>query len=58
MKQDVVCMVCDKPEHSCQCDRYCNLCKAQYGIRMCMDGQYYCPDCREAVEISTVESHG
>jgi len=23
------------------------------GIRLCMDGLYYCPDCREACEMST-----
>ena len=55
---DVVCMVCDKPERTCTCDRYCCLCKSTYGIRMCVDGQYYCQDCREACDIRTVEKHG
>lgn len=52
----VLCAVCDQVEHECKCDRYCCICKGQYGIRLCMDGQYYCPDCREACEISTVNS--
>jgi hypothetical protein len=52
----VLCAVCDKVEGECQCDRYCCICKGQYGIRLCMDGLYYCPDCREACEISVVSS--
>ena len=56
MSERVVCMVCDKPESDCKCDRYCCICKGQHNIRLCMDGQYYCPDCREACEISVVSS--
>jgi hypothetical protein len=56
MRQEVVCVLCDKPERDCQCDRYCNLCKAQHSIRMCQDGQYYCPECREACDIHTVDN--
>lgn len=55
--QQVVCALCDKPEHQCQCDRYCCLCQAVFGIRLCVDGQYYCPDCREAMDLRVVESH-
>jgi len=50
----VVCVVCDQIEHECKCDRYCCICKGQHAIRLCMDGQFYCPDCREACEISVV----
>ena len=56
MQDNVVCVLCDKREAECGCERYCNLCKAQYAIRLCMDGQYYCPDCREAIEIHTVDA--
>ena len=55
MKQEVVCILCDKPEPDCKCDRYCNLCKAEWSVRLCLDGQYYCPDCREACDIHTVD---
>lgn len=56
MAEQVLCVLCDKPEHDCQCDKYCCICKGVYHIRLCMDGQYYCPDCREACEISVVGS--
>lgn len=48
------CAMCDRPEHECNCDRYCCICMGQYGIRLCLDGQYYCPDCREACEVTVV----
>jgi hypothetical protein len=51
-----VCAVCDKPERECKCDRYCCHCQGQYGIRLCVDGLYYCPECREACEVSVVSS--
>jgi len=50
----VVCSICDKPEKECKCERYCIICKGVYNIRLCMDGLYYCPECREACEISVV----
>ncbi len=53
----VCCMLCDKPEYECHCDRYCCYCKGMDGIRLCVDGQYYCPDCREACEV-TVAKYG
>jgi len=56
MSQDVTCMLCDKKESECGCDRYCSQCKSQHSIRLCMDGQYYCPDCREACEVHTVSA--
>jgi hypothetical protein len=58
MPQRVVCVLCDKPEFECKCERYCCLCQAQYSIRLCVDGQYYCPDCREACDIRVVDSRG
>lgn len=42
----------------CKCDRYCWLCQGLYGVRLCVDGQYYCPDCREACDILVVENRG
>jgi len=51
---DVVCVLCDKKEAECGCDRYCCQCKSLSNIRMCMDGQYYCPDCREACDVHVV----
>lgn len=58
MATDVVCMQCDQTEYKCKCGRYCCYCQGQENIRMCMDGRYYCPDCREACEISVANSHG
>jgi len=58
MQGPVVCVLCDKTEEQCTCDKYCCLCQAEFSIRLCIDGQYYCPDCREACDIRTVESHG
>jgi hypothetical protein len=52
----VVCAVCNLEERDCKCDRYCTYCKGQENIRMCVDGLYYCPDCREACEIAVVKS--
>lgn len=57
MLDTVTCILCDKTEHECQCERYCNVCKGQYNIRLCSDGQYYCPDCREACDVSPVGGH-
>ncbi len=51
MEESVLCSVCDKPESQCTCDRYCCYCQGLEGIRLCADGQYYCPDCREACDI-------
>ncbi len=58
MAGPVLCALCDKPEAECQCERYCWMCKGQFGIRLCIDGQYYCPDCREACDIRVVDSSG
>ena len=49
------CSVCDKTESECKCDRYCCICQGQFGIRLCEDGLYYCPDCREACDVNAVK---
>jgi hypothetical protein len=49
-----LCQQCEQPEPRCNCDKYCILCQGQYGIRLCDDGLYYCPDCREACEVRVV----
>jgi hypothetical protein len=58
MAAEVVCAICDRSEGECKCERYCCICKGQDGIRLCMDGLYYCPDCREACEVSVVGKVG
>jgi hypothetical protein len=58
MTEQIVCQGCDKPEYECKCDRYCWLCQGQDGIRLCADGQYYCPDCREACEMLLANPSG
>ncbi|MGH9776017.1 MAG: hypothetical protein ACRD50_13845 [Candidatus Acidiferrales bacterium] len=55
MASRVVCQQCEKPESECECDKYCCFCQGQYDIHLCMDGLYYCPECREACEISLVD---
>ena len=50
MAEKFRCMVCDREEDRCDCDRYCCLCKGFNNVRLCQDGQYYCLDCREACE--------
>jgi len=51
-----VCSQCDKPEIECSCEKYCCFCQSQQNIRLCVDGLYYCPDCREACEMRLAES--
>jgi hypothetical protein len=46
-----VCSQCDKPETQCTCEKYCCFCQSQYNVRLCVDGLYYCPDCREACDV-------
>ena len=58
MDKLVLCVLCDKPESECKCHRYCCYCQGQEGIRLCVDGHYYCPDCREACDIRVVDSRG
>ncbi len=56
MQSTVLCSQCDLPETKCECDRYCCYCQGLEGIRLCADGQYYCPDCREACDVPVAES--
>ena len=53
---NVVCTQCDKPETQCECEKYCCFCQSQYNVRLCVDGLYYCPDCREACDVRVVEA--
>ena len=56
MHTTVLCSQCDQPESKCTCERYCCYCQGLERIRLCTDGQYYCPDCREACEIGVAQS--
>jgi hypothetical protein len=47
----IVCAQCDQTEQNCKCDRYCTICKGQTQVKLCSDGLFYCPDCREACEV-------
>ncbi len=47
------CCVCDLPEKKCTCVKYCAACHSDRGLRLTEDGQYYCPDCREACDFKT-----
>ena len=43
-------MQCEMPEDKCECEKYCAFCQGQVGVRLCQDGLYYCPPCREACD--------
>jgi hypothetical protein len=58
MQGPIVCTQCDKTESDCKCDRYCTICKGQHGIRLCIDGLYYCPECREACDVPVADTRG
>jgi hypothetical protein len=58
MEGSVVCRQCDKTERECACEKYCSICKGQLEIRLCADGLYYCPACREACDVSIAEVRG
>jgi hypothetical protein len=58
MRSQVVCSICDKSEHDCLCEKYCTICKGQHNVRLCSDGLYYCPECREACDVSLAENRG
>src|ERR1700730_17053767 len=51
-----LCSQCDKPESTCGCEKYCSFCQSQLHIRLCVDGLYYCPDCREACDVHVAEA--
>lgn len=50
-----VCSQCDQPESKCGCEKYCCYCQSMDDIRLCEDGMYYCPECREACEVRVAE---
>jgi hypothetical protein len=54
----VLCSQCDQPEEKCGCEKYCCYCQSQQGVRLCIDGLYYCPDCREACDVRAVDARG
>jgi hypothetical protein len=47
------CMQCEMPEDKCECEKYCAFCQGQIDIRLCQDGLFYCPPCREACDYKT-----
>jgi hypothetical protein len=51
-RQQVLCSQCDKSEEYCTCEKYCSICKGQTTVRLCTDGLYYCPECREACDVA------
>ena len=53
--KELHCAVCEQPEKSCKCIKYCALCQTDYRVRLTGDGQYYCSDCREACGYKTQE---
>lgn len=54
-KVTTVCTQCEKPESKCTCEKYCCFCQSQHNVRLCVDGLYYCPDCREACDVQLAE---
>lgn len=52
MAERYLCIVCDRTEDKCDCDRYCALCHDTHQVRLCQDGQYYCLNCREACDYT------
>jgi len=55
-RQQIVCSQCEKTEQYCTCEKYCTICKGQQNVRLCVDGLYYCPDCREACDVALASS--
>ncbi|HEX3093249.1 MAG TPA: hypothetical protein VHW72_11535 [Candidatus Angelobacter sp.] len=51
MAKEFMCMMCDQPERTCSCNKYCALCQSLYEVRLCEDGIYYCRPCREACDL-------
>jgi len=45
-----VCLLCGAKEEDCKCERYCSICQNDLNVRLCIDGNYYCLDCREACQ--------
>ncbi len=51
MAKEFICMICDKTERGCSCNKYCGLCQSLFEVRLCQDGIYYCRPCREACDL-------
>ncbi len=51
MAEKFICVLCDRLEEKCVCERFCCLCMGEHNVRLCQDGQYYCIDCREACDF-------
>ena len=58
MQGPVVCMQCERTESQCNCEKYCTICKGQHNVRLCADGLYYCPDCRDACDVPLANASG
>ena len=50
-----ICMLCEMNEAKCSCEKYCSSCQSQLSVRLCQDGLYYCPSCREACDYKTAD---
>jgi hypothetical protein len=57
MPGPILCSQCDKTESNCNCDKYCSICKSQQNVKLCADGLYYCPDCREACDVALANEY-
>ena len=57
MPGPIVCGQCDRTETNCNCEKYCTICKGQMNVRLCADGSYYCPDCREACDVALANNY-
>lgn len=51
-----LCSQCDKSESKCSCEKYCCFCQSQEDVHLCVDGLYYCPDCREACDVRLADT--
>lgn len=51
----LVCAQCDMSETSCACEKFCVFCQSQLDVRLCQDGLFYCPGCREACDYKTAD---
>lgn len=47
------CAQCERPEDSCECEKFCCLCQSVVDIRVCNDGLMYCEACRQACDYKT-----
>lgn len=50
MAQRFRCIVCDRVEEKCDCDKYCYICQGEHEVRLVEDGCFYCLECREACD--------